>query len=69
MKMSKEEKIDSYKNELKDILNEMIVPDGRKNMDEHTLLWLSRNLGIKNNQNSKFHRAMSLIKLLLFEYK
>lgn len=63
--MTPTEKIESYRTELSDILNVMNIPSERKILTHHNLMWLKRNIGILNNENSKFHRAVALIYLLL----
>lgn len=52
---------------LLELLCTMEVPEGRKNLIEENLLWLKRNLGIKNNQHKDFHEAMFMVKFLLDE--
>lgn len=63
----KTEKYESYKTELSDILNEMDVPVERKDLNEHNLRWLQRNLGIRNVEHKSFYRAGAIITLLLIE--
>lgn len=43
--------------DLKKLLDEMDVPELRKN----DVWWLSRNLGIRNSKHPKFKEAMKLI--------
>lgn len=50
--------------ELKDIIRNMDIPESRYNLTNHNLLWLKRNLGIRNMNHSSFYRAMYLINLL-----
>lgn len=59
--MNKREKIESYETELRDILNELNVPIERKNLTQHNIKWLHRNIGIQNSTHAHFHRAMKLI--------
>lgn len=51
--------------ELKDILNEMNIPEERKELNQHNLLWLSRNIGIYNASHDKYYRARNLLIFLL----
>lgn len=67
--MKREELKESYEIELKDILNQMDVPEARKDLTYHNLQWLKRNIGIKNNQNKRFYRAMAIIHLLSINEK
>lgn len=67
--MNQIEKIESYTTELTDILNTFVIPDERKKIDKHNLMWLKRNVGIFNSDKPKFHRSVALIYLLLIEYE
>lgn len=48
-------------NELQAILRTMDIPKNKKN----DLIWLLRNLRIKNSNHPKFHIAMAIIRELL----
>lgn len=74
--MTTEIEILNKEKELKEILETMILPVERIILPvEHTimavsirqsnLLWLLRNMGIKNSTHSKFDKAMASIKTLL----
>lgn len=67
--MNHSEKIESYRTELSDILNTFVVSVERKTLNEHNLMWMKRNLGILNSGKPAFHRATTLIYLLLIEYE
>ena len=43
----------------------MEVPSQRKNLSKHNLLWLSRNLSIRNSQHTNFGEAATIIRRLL----
>lgn len=61
------EKIESYKTELSDILNDMDVPHERKNLTTHNLRWLKRNIGIRNSEHKSYYRSHAIIELLFID--
>lgn len=57
--------MDSIKKVLAEILNEMDVPEGRKELNTANLHWLKRNLFIRNQQHDSFPSAVHFINTLL----
>lgn len=51
--------------ELVNSIKEMDLPEDRKYINRENLMWLQRNLGIKNSEHDHFNRAMVLIKEFL----
>ena len=62
-------KATSSERELLSILKKMDVPQGRDWLDSRertrNMLWLMRNMGIRNSQHPDFHRAMAIIRELI----
>ena len=53
-------------NQLTEILNKLSIPESRKDINKkENLLWLLRNIGIKNKQVTKIIKVNNLIKQLL----
>jgi len=53
-------------NQLTEILNKLNIPESRKDINKkENLLWLLRNIGIKNKQVTKIIKVNNLIKQLL----
>ena len=53
-------------NQLTEILNKLNIPESRKDINKkENLLWLLRNIGIKNKQATKIVKVNNLIKQLL----
>lgn len=65
MRKSLRDTRESNLNELKDILNEMDVPEYRKELTQHNIMWLKNNLGVKNNLHDKYFRAIYIIRFLI----
>lgn len=54
------------KERLASILETMDVPQMRRNLDdESNIMWLNRNLLIRNNSNPNIEEAMNIIRKLL----
>ena len=53
--------MEEQKQQLKEILGSMDIPESRKN----DLGWLARNLVIRNSHHARFEEAMKIIKVLL----
>lgn len=50
-------------------LSIMNIPESRKHLTENNLMWMLRNMGIKNSNHPKFERAMICVRLLLMILK
>ena len=57
--------MDTLKNKLREALNAMDVPEGRKEPTVPNLRWLQRNLFIRNKEHKDFPFAVHLIGTLL----
>ena len=53
---------------LNDILSTMDIPKCRRNIDNiSNLMWMTRNLAIRNRDNEDFEKAMTIIKEIIRE--
>lgn len=57
--------MDDLNSNLLRVLDSMNVPEKRKIFNLHNLLWLNRNLGIRNQDHPQFPSAMKIIQKLL----
>lgn len=60
---------ESIEAELSECISTMEVPLSRKPITEHNVLWMLRNLGIKNRNHPKFERAMTCAKFVIHMIK
>jgi len=58
--------MDAIRKNLLEILNKMDVPETRKELNQHNLRWLARNIGIRNRGHDEFPAAVHFINTLLF---
>lgn len=58
--------MDAIKKNLREILDKMDVPESRKELNEHNLRWLGRNLAIRNRDHGEFPSAVHFINTLLW---
>ena len=63
--VKKEYTKESIQAELAECISIMDVPVNRKPITEHNVLWMLRNLGIKNSNHPKFERAMFCAKFVI----
>ena len=57
---------EQQKSQLAEILEEMDLPEMRKNLNNSSnLRWLMRNIGVRNRENPRFKEATGLIRNLM----
>lgn len=56
---------ESIETELVECVSTMDIPSSRKTITENNVLWMLRNLGIKNSNHPKFEIAMTCAKYIM----